>query len=207
MKIGLIVAMDKEFELIAQAWLSNDIEKRQIVEKNGCRYMRLQPTDTDEVIMLQCGIGKVNGALGAMTLVELGADCIISSGVAGGSSALVNTGSVVIGKYYQYHDVYCGKEEKRGVVQGELPHYAADDCLCKIAMSLDNEKFMFGTIATGDQFIDDTDKMHDVNDICPDNIAVDMESCAIAQVCHKCKKPFISFRVISDSILNPNAKR
>ena len=32
----------------------------------------------------------------------------------------------------------------------------------------------------------------------PEAKAVDMESCAIAQVCHIYKVPFISFRVISD---------
>lgn len=207
MRIGLIVAMDKEFCAIADSWKSKDIERRHIMEKNGCRYMLLQPTETDEVIMLQCGIGKVNGALGAMTLMELGVDCIISSGVAGSSSALVDTGAVVVGKYYQYHDVYCGKEVKRGVVQGELSHFTADEGLYDIAMTMESAKFIYGTIVTGDQFVDDANKMMDVNDICPDNIAVDMESCAIAQVCHKCKKPFISFRIISDSILNPNAKK
>lgn len=206
MRIGLIVAMNKEFCAIADSWKSKDIERRHIMEKNGCRYMLLQPTDTDEVIMLQCGIGKVNGAIGAMTLVGLGVDCIISSGVAGGASAFQNPGEVVVGKYCQYHDVYCGKEVAKCHVQGERPHFNADECLYKIAEELGDGQFMFGAISTGDQFIDDAEKMIEVNKCQPDTLAVDMESCAIAQVCHKCNKPFISFRVLSDCVLNPEAK-
>jgi adenosylhomocysteine nucleosidase len=36
----------------------------------------------------------------------------------------------------------------------------------------------------------------------PDAMAVDMESCAIAQTCHLYNIPFVSFRIISDVPLN-----
>ena len=54
-------------------------------------------------------------------------------------------------------------------------------------------------IADLDQFID---KMEDVNRIkgnFPEVLAVDMESGAIAQVCHLTQVPFLALRVISDS--------
>lgn len=206
MKVGVIVAMDKEFSVISQSWLSEHIEQRYLMERNGCRYMHLQPTETDEVILMQCGIGKVNGAIGAMTLIELGVDCIISSGVAGGSSANAVTGTIIVGKYYQYHDVYCGQEVKKGQVQGEEPFFSADEGLYKIAQDMESKGAVFGTISTGDQFVDNKEHMTSIVNDHPDTLAVDMESCAIAQVCHKCNKPFISFRILSDCILNPNAK-
>ena len=56
-----------------------------------------------------------------------------------------------------------------------------------------------GLICSGDQFID---KMADVVRIkgnFPDALAVDMESGAIAQVCHLSQVPFLALRVISDS--------
>ena len=38
----------------------------------------------------------------------------------------------------------------------------------------------------------------------PNAMAVDMESCSIAQTCHIYKTPFISFRIISDVPLKDN---
>ena len=46
--------------------------------------------------------------------------------------------------------------------------------------------------------MDSKKKMAEIIHLFPDAKAVDMESCAIAQVCHIYKVPFISFRVISD---------
>ena len=40
--------------------------------------------------------------------------------------------------------------------------------------------------------------MQSIIDRFPEAMAVDMESCSIAQVCHIYKTPFVSFRVISD---------
>ncbi len=55
-----------------------------------------------------------------------------------------------------------------------------------------------GLIVTGDWFVDTKEKMREIVGHFPEAKAVDMESCAIAQVCHIYKVPFISFRVISD---------
>ena len=55
-----------------------------------------------------------------------------------------------------------------------------------------------GLIVTGDWFVDSKEKMREIVGHFPDAKAVDMESCAIAQVCYIYKVPFISFRLISD---------
>ena len=51
---------------------------------------------------------------------------------------------------------------------------------------------------SGDWFVDSRQKMQDILDHFPQAMAVDMESCSIAQTCFIYKTPFISFRVISD---------
>ena len=38
-----------------------------------------------------------------------------------------------------------------------------------------------------------------IKELFPEAMAVDMESCSIAQVCYKFNIPFISFRIISDT--------
>ena len=55
-----------------------------------------------------------------------------------------------------------------------------------------------GLIVTGDWFVDSKEKMREIVGHFPEAKAVDMESCAIAQVCYLYKVPFISFRLISD---------
>lgn len=207
MKIGLIVAMDKEFEVITQAWLPQNPSLRTEKEKDGIRLMRLYPSENDEVILLRSGIGKVNAALASMMLIDERVNCIISSGVAGGAFPLLSTGSMVVGSTYRYHDVYCGKEVAKGQVQGEPAVFYADEKLLRIAEQLRMENTKRGAIVSGDQFVDNKQTMGKILDEFPDAVAVDMESCAIAQVCHKKGIPFISFRMISDVVLNPVAQQ
>jgi len=206
MTIGLIVAMDKEFETIVKAWLPQTPSFRNEKVVDGCRMIRLYPSDNDEVVLLRSGIGKVNATMAAILLIEDGVNCIISSGVAGGANAELQPGMTVVGLQYAYHDVYCGKDMPKGQVQGEPQFFPADEQLIRIASGFPLTNSVAGTIVSGDQFIDSKQAMGRIIDDCPFAIAVDMESCAIAQVCSKKNVPFISFRMLSDVVLNPAAK-
>ena len=181
MKIGVIVAMDKELQQLQQVFKNSDI----LVEK--------------------CGIGKVNAALGAQRMInEFHPDCIISSGCAGGNGDDINVQDVVVSKELCYHDVYCGKAIDDttiyGQVQGLPARYQADPYLLSKAISLQPTDIALhpGLIVTGDWFVDSKDKMREIVGHFPEAKAIDMESCAIAQTCYINKVPFISFRVISD---------
>ena len=136
-------------------------------------------------------------------------DCIISSGCAGGNGDDINLQDVVVSSELTYHDVYCGAAIDDttvfGQVQGLPARYQADPYLLKKAMELSqisNLKSQIsihsGLIVTGDWFVDSKEKMREIVSHFPEAKAVDMESCAIAQVCHIYNVPFISFRVISD---------
>ena len=190
MKIGIIVAMEKE------------LRELQKVFGDDPRY-----------VILQCGIGKVNAAIGAAEMIrEHHPDAIISSGCAGGNGDDVNIQDVVVSTELVYHDVYCGTaigHSIYGQVQGLPPRFPADPYLLQKAqqLSIVNSQFSIvnsqfsihpGLIVTGDWFVDTKEKMREIVDHFPEAKAVDMESCAIAQVCYIYKVPFISFRVISD---------
>lgn len=205
MKVGVIVAMDKEFDIIAQAWRSETPSSRNESDMDGCRMMRLYPSENNEVMLVRSGIGKVNAAIATLLLANEGVDCIISSGVAGSARTTSKQGESVIGSLYMYHDVYCGKEIEKGQVQGEPICYGADERLKEIAKSVFPEDYV-GMFFSGDQFIDSKEVMEHICRDFPLALAVDMESCAIAQVCYKRNIPFISFRMLSDAILNPEAK-
>lgn len=192
MKIGIIVAMQKELDLLLP--LLHDSEESLM---SGFEFHSGKMGNHD-VMVMQCGIGKVNAAMGALMLVNhFAPNYVINSGVAGGADHSVNVMDVVAGARVAYHDVWCGPESEVGRVQG-LPLYF-EGASRLLELLPDREDIHKGLICSGDQFID---KMEDVNRIkgnFPDALAVDMESGAIAQVCHLCKVPFLALRVISDS--------
>ena len=181
MKIGIIVAMDKELRQLQHLFGNGNIH----VEK--------------------CGIGKVNAALGAQRMInEFHPDYIISSGCAGGNGDDIQIQDIIIGAEVCYHDVYCGTAIDNttvyGQVQGLPTRYQADPWLLNKAVSLPASSITLhkGLIVTGDWFVDTKEKMREIIGHFPDARAVDMESAAIAQTCYINKVPFISFRVISD---------
>ena len=192
MKIGIIVAMRKELDLLLP--LLQDSEESRM---SGFEFHRGKMGKHD-VMVMQCGIGKVNAAMGTLMLVNnFTPNFVINSGVAGGADTSVKVMDVVAGARVAYHDVWCGPETELGQVQGLPLYFEGAPQLLELVP--DGEGIHRGVICSGDQFID---KMEDVKRIkanFPDALAVDMESGAIAQVCHLNKVPFLALRVISDS--------
>ncbi|MCR5818249.1 MAG: 5'-methylthioadenosine/S-adenosylhomocysteine nucleosidase [Prevotella sp.] len=180
MKIGIIVAMDKELKQLQALF------------------------DSSEVRVEKCGIGKVNAALGAQRMInEFHPDVIISSGCAGGNGDDVNIQDVVVSSEVCYHDVYCGTAIDNSTVYGQvqgLParYKAAPELLAKAEALNCGVNVHPGLIVTGDWFVDSKEKMREIIGHFPEAKAVDMESCAIAQTCYINNVPFISFRVVSD---------
>ncbi len=155
-----------------------------------------------EIILQQCGIGKVNAAIGAVEMIDNYApDLIISTGCAGGADVRLNPLDVVVAAECVYHDVYCGSEVAYGQVMGMPTRFKAPMDLVETALRIDmpeGAKIVKGLTVSGDWFVDKREKMQDIIAHFPTATAVDMESCAIAQVCAIYKTPFISFRIISD---------
>lgn len=183
MKIGIIVAMDKELQQLQKLFNNENVR----VEK--------------------CGIGKVNAALGAQRMInEFHPDIIISSGCAGGNGDDISIQDVVVSAELAYHDVYCGTAiddtTVYGQVQGMPVRFKGDEELLRVAQQFSAQNSLFkihtGLIVTGDWFVDSKEKMHEIIGHFPEAKAVDMESAAIAQTCYINKVRFISFRVISD---------
>lgn len=192
MKIGIIVAMHKELELLLPL-LQNSEESRM----GGCEFHRGK-VGRHDVIAMQCGIGKVNAAMGTLTLVNsFLPDFVINSGVAGGADSTVNVMDVVAGARVSYHDVWCGPESELGQVQGLPLYFEGAQRLLNLVP--DREGIHKGLICSGDQFIDTLDAVTRIKGNFPEALAVDMESGAIAQVCYLNKVPFLALRVISDS--------
>ena len=157
--------MRKELDLLLP--LLNDSEESRMA---GFEFHRGKMGKHD-VMVMQCGIGKVNAAMGTLTLINAFLpEFVINSGVAGGADSTVSV-----------MDIVAGARERL------LQLLPVQDNLHK------------GLICSGDQFIDTMESVKRIKNNFSEALAVDMESGAIAQVCYLCKVPFLALRVISDS--------
>ena len=199
MKIGVLTAMTSEYEQLAT--LLADVQK---CEKDGISYL-VGRISSNEIILRQCGIGKVNAAVGTAELIRSFApDAIVSTGVAGGIDTSLAVMDVVVSSSIVYHDVWCGMGCEYGQVQGMPALFPASEKLYKVAQGLNDDsgnvtRIHAGLICTGDQFITSREELDKIKSNFPAGLAVDMESAAIAQTCHIYGVPFVSFRIISDT--------
>ena len=181
MNIGIIVAMDSEYALMLNAL-------------GGSPDGRL---GAHEIHLRRCGMGKVNAAIGATLLIEeCHPDCIISTGVAGAMDPSLKALDPVVSHEIVYHDAWFGEGNELGQIQGYPARFQGDGRLLKAAESLGARPGLF---CSGDWFVDTPD-VHDriLRDF-PEALAVDMESGALAQTCHRFGLPFLSLRLISDT--------
>lgn len=192
MRIALIVAMDKEFRQLC-------------LLMQGKTAMRIGPMEAfsghiggHDVLLCQCGVGKVNAAIGAVEAIRgFSPSLVVSTGVAGGAQTSLRVMDVVMSTECCYHDVYCGSECERGQVMGQKARFASYSPAGEITPPA-GTSIVRGLIATGDWFVDSQEKMREILQSFPDAMAVDMESAAIAQVCGAYGVGFLSFRIISD---------
>ncbi len=195
MRIGIITAMTSEYNQLAQ--LLAEKEEREA----GRHHYTIGRLGCNELVMMQCGIGKVNAAAGTVDLIrDYAPDCIISTGVAGGIDGCLKLMDVVVSDRIVYHDVWCGGNNAYGQVEGLPKYFEAHQRLLDVALNIQSDTPVHGgLICTGDKFITDRSELDAIKQMFPEGMAVDMESGAIAQVCYLYQVPFISFRIISDT--------
>lgn len=194
MKIGIIVAMGKELKLLLPL-----IESLSTITLNDITFHRGKMGRHD-VTAMQCGIGKVNAAIGTLTLIEnFHPDLLINTGVAGGAGSAAGILDLVVADSIAYHDVWCGPGTEWGDAAGcpryfhSVPEISALPCLNN------NNKIKHGLICSGDIFISKAEEVARIKSLFPEVLAVDMESASIAQVCYLKNVPFFCARVISDT--------
>lgn len=189
--------MDKEF-----AQLKTLLENLHTEHHHHKDFVVGQMGET-QVIMQQCGIGKVNSTIGAVEMIDCyEPDLVISTGVAGGAYPELKPLDVVVATACTYHDAYCGSEVEYGQIMGMPALFpTAHDMVEKtrdLQHPVEGAQIVRGLTVSGEWFVDSREKMQDILNHFPDAMAVDMESCSIAQTCHIYHVPFVSFRIISD---------
>lgn len=193
MKIGIIVAMDKELALLKPLI---DDRAKEVIE--GIEFITGRIGERDVVVM-KSGIGKVNAALAASAMIHhFHPAIIINSGVAGGTGHGAAILDVVVGAKVAYHDVWCGPGTKWGQAAGCPEFFECPPFISELSC-LQQPGVVHGLICSGDIFVSDKEVLDRIRRHFPEVDAVDMESAAIAQTCFKEDVPFVAVRVISDT--------
>lgn len=200
MKIGIIAAMEEELAL-----LKNNLEDIQTSSFGQFRY-HTGRIDDIEITLFQCGIGKVNAAVGTTLLLDkFSPDFLINTGVAGGFPDHVNMGDVVISSEVSHYDADATAfDYELGQIPKMPPVYKADTLLSKLAYkagtSCDDISVHHGPILSGDSFIHTDQQVCFLADKFPRVMAVEMEGAAVAQTTFLFNVPFVLIRSISDKI-------
>ncbi len=164
--------------------------------------------DGSEVVLTQCGNGKVNGAVSTQILIDrYDVDKIILTGLAGTVVPYLQSGDIVAANYLVQYDVDLSVFGRR---VGDVPDVGrmieVDAGLLKAVTDSYDEVFknkpdrpqlVVGTIVSGDRFISDRKTISWLQRELG-AVAIEMEGAAVAQVCHMNRKPFLILRTISD---------
>ncbi|MDO4883121.1 MAG: 5'-methylthioadenosine/adenosylhomocysteine nucleosidase, partial [Oscillospiraceae bacterium] len=154
---------------------------------------------------LECGVGKVNAAVGTQIMIDMyKPDVIINSGIAGSLSKNLIIGDIVISTDTVEHDFNCmALNEPRGQIwftDEKRISMPADKAVCdklvECCQGLGSH-VLTGRIATGDIFVSYRSKREFIA-MEFDALCCEMEGGAVGHVCYMNKVPFAILRSISD---------
>ncbi len=199
-KLGIIGAMDVEVES-----LKNAMENLVACEKAGTVYYEGELCGLP-VVLVKCGIGKVNAAIGAQILCDLfGVTHIVNTGIAGSLCAQQDIGDMVVSTDVWHHDFDCvAFGYPMCMIPGMPQSFAADETLIAYAKQAAEENgstVRVGRIASGDQFVADPALKERIIER-TGALCTEMEGAAIAQTAYRNGVPFVILRCISDKADN-----
>lgn len=198
-KTGIIGAMELEVET-----LKAKLKDSRITEKAGMAFYE-GTLNGASVVIVRCGVGKVNAALCVQLLADLfQVTAIINTGVAGSLNSQLDIGDILISKDALHHDV---DATIFGYAPGEVPQlgvreFPADEHLASLAKSAceavnPDIHALIGRVVSGDQFISSKEvKKHLISRFQGD--CAEMEGASIAHGAYLNQIPFVIIRAISD---------
>lgn len=197
-KLGIVGAMEQEIETLLAK-----MEDKVASTVAGSTFYEGKLAGLN-VVVVQCGIGKVNAALCVQILcTKYGITHVVNTGIAGSLCAQLDIGDLVVSCDAMYHDFDC---VHFGYPHGKVPgmdvvSFPADETMVKLAydaaISVHPGHVTVGRIASGDQFVAEQSLK---NKIISNTQAfcTEMEGAAIAQTAYRNAVPFVIIRAISD---------
>jgi adenosylhomocysteine nucleosidase len=206
-RIGLIAAMSAEIHRLRKILsLKESFQQSSILFYHGLYGDR-------EVILARSGVGKVNAAVAAQTMIQnFKPNALLCFGVAGAINPDCEIGDIVLGERLIQHDVgwytagqfvFEGIWIYRGKKKEKIPWFLSHPDLLKTAKEIGrgeafgNRKIHVGVIVSGDQVICTEEKRKELT-LRYQALATDMESAAVAHVAYLNQVPFLAIRAISD---------
>ena len=197
-KLGIIGAMSVEVET-----LKAEMKNLNVVQKAGMEFYDGVLEGLD-VVVVQCGVGKVNAAMCAQVLC----DCfhvthLVNTGIAGSLCADLDIGDLLISRDAMYHDF---DAQHFGYEMGEVPGmgvltFDADEKMIALASeaaeAVNPGHSRIGRVASGDVFVAEKAVKEKIIAI-TGALCTEMEGAAIAHVAWRNKIPFVILRAISD---------
>ncbi|WP_312612325.1 5'-methylthioadenosine/S-adenosylhomocysteine nucleosidase [Oscillibacter sp.] len=197
MKVALQFAMPAELHALPGAR-----ELPAIETVSGIPFFEVAPG----ILACAGGVGKVNAAAAAEILcLRFGAELILNAGVAGCCTDLP-IGSLVLADTLVQHDVdTTAVGDPIGLVSTvnltEFPTWEPDTCLSLLKkQGVDAVK---GRVATGDWFAVKGDRAQWIADTFHP-LLVEMEACAVAQICLRSGVKFAALKSVSDHLFFDN---
>ena len=203
--IGIIGAMEAEVDLLRSA-----LEDTR-TETIGAYEFYTGTLEKKPVVLLRCGVGKVNAAVGCATLINrYHPSLVINTGSAGGIGPGLSFGDAIISNGLLQHDA---DVTIFGYAPGQLPGMppvfpvnedlirrgeAAVDSLKQEGVLPPGFRHVRGLIGSGDVFMYEEARIQAVRKTFPDIRAVEMEGAAIAQACYLFSVSVLVIRAVSD---------
>ncbi|MDG5787027.1 5'-methylthioadenosine/adenosylhomocysteine nucleosidase [Evansella sp. AB-P1] len=202
MRLGIIGAMREEVSFFLEE------AEGLVQEKKGNITFHTGIWQNHDVVICQCGVGKVNAAMTAQILIDVfNVKGIIFTGVAGALDERLDVGDIVISTSCQEHDI---DASPLGFEKGKIPMYdgtsvfPADETLIQKAYTAANNysnknvKVEMGKIVSGDQFIANKSEVKQLREQF-NALCVEMEGAALGHVANFNNIPFVVIRSISDN--------
>lgn len=206
--LGIIGALDIEIDGIKS--LMTDIEAKTVSKITFYKGK----INGKECVVAQCGVGKVNAAMCAQTMILLyNVTAVINTGVAGALDRRLKIGDIVVSSDVVHHDNKClvdeGQNEAfaRGTIQFsdeittriKADKALADKILEECSKDLSEANVYLGTVASGEQFVSSKEARLDIGEFF-NAYCCEMEGASIGQVCYRNNIPFAILRAISDTV-------
>lgn len=197
--LGIIGAMQSEVALLHAC-----LEQVQVQTIGGLEF-HSGLLSGKQVVVVRCGVGKVNAARCTQLLVDFfHPDCIVNTGIAGGIGQDLAVGDVVVATGLIQHDF---DVTAFGYARGNLTDRTAPDkptifysdahLVELLTQTITSDRCKQGVIVTGDVFISAAEQKQFLRQTFH-AVAAEMEGGAIAQVAQANGVPFVVLRAISD---------
>lgn len=190
---GILCAVDAELSP-----LLNNLSDVSEIMRGSLKFLRGK-IESSEVVLVRTGMGKVNAAIAAQSMIDgFCPDRILISGVGGSLDKKLSLFDLVVCDRCMHHDL------PESVVTGDYPYmespwFHTDRSLFNAILER-NSAIRAGIMVTGEKFIDTEGRTELVERFAQEGLlSVDMETAAVAQACRASAVPFCAVRAISDT--------